>query len=332
MDRTTLAGRGRRRRKLAAAALAVGAIAAAMPLLSTAGAAPPLAPSSDINDYALFAKVQLKLKGGDTAGRSVINGNIGVGTASEWNPKSPFHYNGAEDYRLQLCGGQSNKHTTFGPDNCIAPPSIVIGPGECTMKAAFGYALKGIPAGVYAPKMCGTGIAPPCVAQPNIMFPALPSTAPGSNGTTTVSLSSACANATQKSAVLTGALPPNNVYAGTASSQKQTFQGTVTLGSGTYTFCNVFVDVNAKVLTQPDTVINIVKGISSEGGQFGSNPNTRVNLLWSGDGGLGRRGNPVYYGTYNAPGVDLNLGHSSTINGRVWANTMSSDTGVNVIA
>ena len=154
MDRTTLAGRGRRRRKLAAAALVVGAIAAAVPLFSTAGAASPASASSDINDYALFASQSIKLKGGDSSGRSIINGNVGVGTASAWDATKPYIKSGANsatlgEYRLQLCEGQSNKHTTLGPDNYLASPSIDIGPGDCSsIKEAFGYQLRGLPVAV----------------------------------------------------------------------------------------------------------------------------------------------------------------------------------------
>ena len=90
MEARTLAGRGRRRRTLALAAIAVGAIAAAAPLLSTAGAAPPAGPSSDINDYALFASQSIRLKGGDSAGRSVI-----MGLAWAWDMAKRYVRNGA---------------------------------------------------------------------------------------------------------------------------------------------------------------------------------------------------------------------------------------------
>ncbi len=340
MDRGTLAGRGRRRRTLALGAIAVGVIAAAAPLLSTAGAAPPASPSSDINDYALFAKWTLKLKGGDTSGRSLINGNIGVGTAEAWNPAKPYFWGGTPanakkgQFRLQLCLGQANKHTTFGADNYVASPSADIGV-SCDLKTAFGYSVRHPSSAVGTPRMCGPNPVP-CAIAPSITFPAVPTRLPGKDSAgnaTTFSPSEACTKATQTGSDLTGTLPANKTYAGSKGKDKrQTFKGTVILGSGTYTFCNVQVDKSAKVMTQPDTVINIVRGIQSEGGQFGSNPNTRVNLLWTGAGGLGRRGNPIYYGTYNGPNVDLNLGHSSQIFGRVWARSMSSDTGVNVTA
>jgi hypothetical protein len=173
----------------------------------------------------------------------------------------------------------------------------------------------------------------PCVNPPNITFPALPTTVPNRDGTTTTPAATACDNPWKSNTVYSGALPPNNVYAGNVGSDKRTtLKGNVSLAAGTYTFCNLAIDVTARVTTTPGTVINIVRAIQSEGGTFGSDPNTRVNLLWNGDGGLGRRGNPIYYGTYNGPNVDLNLGHSSQIFGRVWARSMSSDTGVNVTA
>ncbi len=350
MEGKTLAGRGRRRRTLALAAVAVGAIAAAAPLLSTAGAAPPATASSDINDYALFASQSITLKGGNIDGRSVIMGNIGVGTASAWDKAKPYIKKGGNsakpgDYRLGLCGGQSNKHTNLGPDNYIASPSVDIGPGDCSsIKEAFGYVLRGLPGGAAKPNVCPNALT--CVNPPNIAFPALPTKVPvtdrQTNTTKMVSTSGVCNKsvATQQNPtlgvdnkVLKTTLPPNEVYFGNVGKDgKQTFKGNVILQDGTYTFCNVQVDVTAKITTSPGTVINIVRGIQSEGGQFGSDPNTRVNFLWTGDGGLGRRGKPVYYGTYNAPNVDLNLGHSSQIFGRVWARSMSSDTGVNVTA
>ncbi len=236
------------------------------------------------------------------------------------------------DYRLTLCGGQANKHTTLGPDNYIASPSVDIGPGDCnSIKGGFGYVLRGLTGAAAKPNVCPNPLA--CVNPPNIVFPALPTTVPNRDGTTTTSVASACNNPWKSNTIYSGALPPNNVYAGNVGNDKRTtLKGNVSLAAGTYTFCNLAIDITARVTTQPGTVINVVRAIQSEGGTFGSNPNTRVNLLWTGDGGLGRRGNPIYYGTYNAPNVDLNLGHSSQIFGRVWARSMSSDTGVNVTA
>jgi hypothetical protein len=264
---------------------------------------------------------------------------MGVGLASAWDKAKPYIKNGANsatlgDYRLSLCGGQANKHTTFGPDNYLASPSIDIGPGDCySIKEAFGYDLRGVTGGAAKPRVCPNSL-PPCVNAPNIVFPALPTTVPIGNGAATTAAATACdAHPAQSLNILSGALPPNNVYSGNVGTDhRQTLKGNVSLAAGTYTFCNIQIDVTARVTTTPGTVINIVQGIQSEGGTFGSDPNTRVNLLWNGFGGMGRRGNPVYYGTYNAPNVDLNLGHSSQFFGRVWARSMTSDTGVNVTA
>src|ERR1700745_2093539 len=76
--------RGVRRRRIVGVLLAVVGVLAAIPFVTSAGASP--APSSDINDYALYTLTTLKLKGARQHGLSVIDGNIGAGSQAYQAP------------------------------------------------------------------------------------------------------------------------------------------------------------------------------------------------------------------------------------------------------
>jgi hypothetical protein len=136
-------GRGVRRRRTVGVLLVVIGVVAAIPFVESAGASP--APSSDINDYALYAVTTIKLKGGGQSNLSVIDGNIGAGSQAYQAPDGNT-YNAWNGYPflknvnagvvgsatpgsayVTICNGAGNNaHLALTPGSYVAAPSVFI--------------------------------------------------------------------------------------------------------------------------------------------------------------------------------------------------------------
>jgi hypothetical protein len=335
MERALLVSRGRRRKALVALVATVGAIAVVAPNLSggAGAAAPPPAPSNDIHSYALFAKDSLRLKGGGASDRSIVHGNIGVGTEDRWDwfhafagRKDAPSNNGVD--RLTLCSGSgSNGHLDLvDPGSYVMSPSMSLGE-SCNIGLA--YTMAGDAKDAQTNFVYLTYSSP----RPDVRFPTIdPANAnafpvgkaglvPGKEGTIMEPVSNACSKPDVKlTGQVKGSLDADTVYGDIKIS------GKTTLGPGVYTFCSLKTS-KGELKTDPNTVINVVGKLTLGGSGFGSSPKTLVNV-----GGttitFGRQGEVT--ATINAPNADVGLGRTTEITGEVWARTIHSDWAVNV--
>jgi hypothetical protein len=307
-----------------------------------AGGAAGAAPSSDINDYALYAAQSIQLKGGPSGDmtQSIIDGNIGAGTR-HWSTSYIPSASGA---------GQGDEYATYqnietgaylAPLNNAALPGLMMPSGSanggvhvtlCQGSGSTGHLTLLNGGYVVAPStninfgssngycqipsvytLTNQGISPFSIVHtltsataPDIKEPAFPSF----NCDPTKSASS-----------FVGTTLAPGTYG------DYDFKGTTSLAAGTYNFCSLTVEQGHTLNTQPGTVINITGQLNLIGGAgvVGS-CGTSFNI-----GGIvkfGRNGN--YKGTFFAPNDDVALGNGTVITGHVWALAMHSDWGVNV--
>jgi hypothetical protein len=326
--------RGGTRKLLACITLVALAFAFAVPML--AGGAAGAAPSSDINDYALYAAQTLQLKGGGAGTQSIIDGNIGAGTR-HWSvsyiPSSTGAGQGDEygtyqgtqtgaflkplnnsawpgletlsntgDVHVTLCQGSGTTgHLTLLNGGYVVAPSTNINQSGSGCNISSVYTL-----------VQNNGIAPPAIfhkltsaSAPDIKEPAFPKITCGG---------------TSASKYHGATLAPGTY-------DTWDFSGATTLSAGTYNFCKLTVEQYASLVTQPGTVINVQGAFYSLGGagQVGA-CGTSFNI--GGAVNFGRNGN--YKGTFFAPNDDVALGNGTVITGHVWALAMHSDWGVSV--
>lgn len=318
--------RGVRRRRIVGVLLAVVGVLAAIPFVTSAGASP--APSSDINDYALYAVTTIKLKGGGQAGLSVIDGNIGAGsqayqapdgnTYNAWNG-FPFLKNtnagpiGAAtpgNAYVTLCNGSGNNaHLTLTAGSYVASPSVFIDYQGSPLAASDPCQVPKVYTlgpNTWLNPPIPSNVAQFSFTQPNIVMPSLPpATCDPTNNATNY-----------KGASLSPGTYGNWDFAGTANT---------TLTAGTYNFCSLTLERGAVVNTDPNTIINVVGKVYVIGSTLGA-CGTQVNV--GGDLDLGRLS--TISGTFLAPNDDVTLGQTTSITGHVWALAMHSDTGVSV--
>jgi hypothetical protein len=330
MERNTLTPRGGGRRKLVAfVSAAVLSFAVVIPMLASGAAG--TAPSSDINDYSLYAVQTLQLKGGGVAGRSIIDGNIGAGTkhwaygyaiptvggtneyttSTDWLAKTPDNRFlqpaavGAAHLTLCQGSGDNGRLTLINSLDPATKPYIV----APSLNVDFNYTTCGI-TNAYA--LGNLDISPYAIVHPNFTAPDI--AIPGFPNVN-------CFGAK----TMTGTNPAPGTYFG-YSVPKTT---TLTLKSGTYNFCgDLKVLSNAKVITDPLTKINVTGLLNIDvgsGGKFG-NCGTTVTV----NGGVNFGSNSTITGTIIAPKADVALGNGTNITGHVWAFAMHSDWGVNV--
>jgi hypothetical protein len=324
--------RGDRRRGVFAV-VAVGAIVlvlgASHMLTAFASGAPSRPLDRDIASYVLFAVQTIKLKGGGTATESIIDGNIAAGTR-HYIPGSVDEYAWGNDFlnsakqpvasgapHIILCQGSgSNGHLTLLNNSYAVAPSLQI--NYVNQGNQFGEPPTLSPTdpcqvpNVYANTLYSTPNIPFSVWHqnpnpPDITMPALPAVTCNS---------AASANG------LTGATLAPGTY-GTYD-----FAGTTTLAAGSYTFCALTVEQNAKLIAQPGTVINVTGNVNLKGGASGAVGACNSTFNVGGGVAFGRNGR--YSGTFIAPNTDVSLGDSTIITGHVWALTMHSDEGVSV--
>jgi hypothetical protein len=331
MERNALAPRGGGRRKVVALSAAVVlSFAIAIPMLASGAAG--TAPSSDINDYSLYAVQTLQLKGGGVAGRSIIDGNIGAGTkhwklgysipttgpvdeyttSTNWLAKTPDNRflqpaaTGAAHLTLCQGSGDNGRLTLINSLDPASKPYIV----APSLNVDFEYSTCGI---TNAYTLGNLDISPYAIVHsnftpPDIAIPAIPAV-----------------NGCFAAKTLTGTNPAPGTYFGYSVPKAST----LTLAAGTYNFCgDLKVLNNAKVITDPLTKINVTGLLSIDvgsGGKFG-NCGTTVNV----NGSVNFGSNSTITGTIVAPKADVALGNGTNITGHVWAFAMHSDWGVNV--
>jgi hypothetical protein len=314
---------GGRRKLLALGVLTVLAFAIVVPMLAS-GAAPTV-PSSNINDYALYAYQTVKLKGGGSPPESVIDGNIGAGTR-HFMPGNIDEYSYGNEMltntntpalsgyaHVVLCQGTSGG-ITLAKGSYVAAPSVQINyvsQGTSDPPTLLPSDPCQVPS-VYAPLLYKSFNTPTSVwnwnfTPPDITMPTIPA---------------ATCDTTKTNLSFVGTTLAPGVYG------SYDFQKVTTLSAGTYTFCNLTVEQGATLITQPNTVINLTGSINLKGGANGSVGacGTVFNIA----GGLAFGRNGRYSGTFIAPNTDASLGDSTLITGHVWANTIHSDSGVGV--
>jgi hypothetical protein len=318
MEHRTLTQRGHIRKRVVLAGLATMlAAAAAVPLL--AGAADET-PSSDIEDYALFAFATLNFKGGTATAPSVIDGNIGSGTR-HWvsNTNLSNRVGGIDEYlpwydllsssnvpssggtpHVSMCQGSGlGSFVTLTEGHYIATPSAKLSATvACDVKDV--YAVSAGPLG-------GRWAWRTPSEWPDVAFPPLPpmSCSPSNPRTN-----------------------PFSLAPGRYGDLRLSGSWRTSLGAGTYTFCNISMDQGATLDAPPGTVINVVGNLVIRGGATGRYGACGTTTNVGGEVTFGRNGR--IFGTVIAPNDDLNLGHSTLITGRVWAFAMHSDWGVSV--
>ncbi|HTL87353.1 MAG TPA: hypothetical protein VL856_19375 [Acidimicrobiia bacterium] len=340
MERDALASRVGRRRKLTLIGIGV-ALLSAIAIPGFVSGAAGTKPSSDINDYALYAVDTIQLKGGGLAGRSIINGNIGAGqqhwrggSVNEWNADRAFVYSASGvpymfpgpsgDPHVTLCQGSGDTghldvrgyvaapslRVNYVDQGKTFPPTLAANE-SCLVREAYAtvlYKSFNMPSSVWHSSF----------TQPDVVMPALPKVT---------------CDATKNANDFKGAALAPGTY-GTYD-----FDGVTTLQAGTYTFCNVTVEQNASLKMTDGTIVNVIGTVDP----FGTTTNGKLNLKGGATGTVGSPGarfnvsasvnfgqNGNYAGTFLAPNTDVALGNGTNLNGRVWALAMHSDWGVNV--
>jgi hypothetical protein len=315
--------RGDRRRVVFAGGAAVAivlALGGSHVLAAFASGAPSRPVDRNIASYVLFAVQTIKLKGGGTPAESIIDGNIGAGTFGEYAWGKEFLNSNQQPVasgtpHVTLCQGSgTNGHLTLLNNGYVAAPSAQlnyidqgvqfptnVAPSDpCQVHAVYASALYksfNYPSSVWQ-------VPNPA---PNVVLPAIPAVT--------------CNSAASASAFTGAVLAPGTYGA-------YDFAGTTTLSAGSYTFCSLTVEQNAKLFTQPNTVINVTGNLNLKSGGAGSVGACGTTFNIGAGVAFGRNGH--YAGTFIAPNTDVSLGDSTVITGHVWALTMHSDTGVSV--
>jgi hypothetical protein len=323
---------GRRRKLLVGGILAALVSAIALPILASGAAAPIPVPSSNINDYALYAYSTLQIKGG-----SSVNGNIAAGTKHYNAPAgctsvpaavatnvneytlstaflknsscSPYGYPAAVGNRahVSLCQGTDfNSRLDLGTGYLVSPSVDINYTTYCKIPHTFSLANNegASPAAAFHEQF----------ATPDINMPSLPIT----------SWAATCVGAQP----LPSAAPKPGTYTVSGS----TDISLLILGSGLYNFCGTGLTIaqGGTLMTNPDTVVNVQGKLWLKGGTaFGSwlaNNGTRFNV--SGALSLGK--NTRTKGTFLAPNADADLGNGTYLDGQVWAFAIHSDWGITV--
>ncbi|HEX5095669.1 MAG TPA: hypothetical protein VFX21_06650, partial [Acidimicrobiia bacterium] len=248
---------------------------------------------------------QINFKGDDRAGRSEIRGgNIGVNNTGFAERGEP---------RLTMCLGPGDGlNVVMDPHTQVVADTAKLG-GACDVWDVFVTKLEAsghtphtnsVNGGWYpvgAPEPLITSLPPfpafTCAPSPHVTF----------KNTT---------------------LPPGNY--GNVS-----IEGSVSLGAGTYTFCDLHVERGARLATTNATVIQVQGALRVPGGSIGSAQSCDANIFVKAD--LPRDMNGVAFGRGSeifgqlwAPNADVALGHSTDLHGHFWAKSMTSDRGVNV--
>jgi hypothetical protein len=327
---------GRRRKLLVGGVLATLLSAIALPIFASGAATPIPVPSSNINDYTLYAYSTLQIKGG-----SSVNGNIAAGTRHYNAPAgctsvpapvasntdeytlataflknsscSPYGYPAPLGNRahVSLCQGTDyNSRIDLGTGYLVAPSVDVNYTQYCKIPHTFSL-------------YNNEGASPfsqfhSSFAIPDINMPALPN------------MSAACATAKP----LVSAAPAPGAYLTSSSSDISL----LLLGNGTYTFCGtgLTIEQGGTFMTNSGTVVNVQGKLWFKGGTnatdwlgaWGTNPGNRFNVA----GGLSFGKNARVKGTFLAPNTDADLGNGTTLNGQVWAFAMHSDWAITVTA
>jgi len=288
--------------------------AGVLQMLPAAAAAPSRPVDRDISSYVLFALNKVDIKGGDETGPSVIPGNVGV--------NNPDTFNGVS---LEIC---TNRDVLFVDGTQLIADSARL-PDHCNIDKVFVNTIEGTNG---ATVRSGRGNYTPPILVPNDgdgtnevgELPAFPAFGP-------------CADPNAPQVILNDAnRPPGNpapapLTPGTYGRIKLD-GGTLTLGSGTYTFCSInFSDETGKIITAPDTVVQVVQKMVVDGGDVGPHESAKFFIKNEGNGNdttnFGQGSNVK--GTFWAPFGDIDLGRDTKLAGHFWAFHLGSDFGFN---
>ena len=309
MDRSSQHLFGNRRKAIAAGVVATLAMVVALPILATSsGAASD--PSSNIDDYALYAVRTLQMKGQGSS----VTGNIGAGT-QHYTPGDINEYaNGKEFLANNGLGapaatGDEHVNICQGTNPATAITGYVVAPSAdiTYMKPTAANPNDLNPADpCQVPKLytkAVTGPTPPAnvwsasFTPPDINLPTVAAFEPG--------ISTACDTSNTKNFTAGATLAPG-AY-GNVNIDKSSAVPTTTLSAGDYTFCSLSVQQSATLITTDQTRIYVVGNVNLKGGSnggFGS-PGTKV-FVNGATLNFGRSGNVA--GTFVAPNADVALG------------------------
>jgi hypothetical protein len=250
-----------------------------------------------INSYVLFALDSISLKGGNGQVTEIDNGDVGVQSDQPTDS-------------LNLCQGGSSHKTTLG-DGTQANSANFFTSSACSFWDVYSNHLVGTPTiRNSGPTTFTTPLIPPANLPPFPSFscnPANPVVAPN--------------NASQ------------NLAPGTYGNLQIKDGAKLTLGGGTYTFCNVNMGQNTSLVDVDATIVQVAGTMNTDGGTVGPSPSAQFFIRGDGAGagiavGFGREGTVA--GTFWAPNNQINLGHGTDLTGHFWALRLQSDFNIQV--
>jgi hypothetical protein len=282
-----------------------GALAATAWVLSFGWASSALAdPSRNIEEYVLFAFESINFKGRDadpTRG-FISGGHVGVDQVDPQDPPLP---------RLSM-GGGGGHHVVVLADNT----QVVTDTGRLDEDSNLWDLYINRLVGGSPPVIRNSGPTPftaPILASP----PALPVFSPG---TTDVAVES------------------NTIVSINPGSYNEIWvkdDGVLTLQPGIYNVHNIRCGRRVTITTFDGTEVRVAVDMHFNNGSY-VGVGTDVRWLLRSDG-LGVHDNTVtfgrnttFYGTVYAPNGQINLGHTTDLFGRFWANSIGSDFNVNI--
>jgi hypothetical protein len=266
----------------------------------------------DFNSYVLFANYELDFKGGNGEMVYISGGSVGVNAAA--NPAQGAHLN------LGANGG-----VTMDDNSWVIGQSTRLGdendPNNINVTSLWNVYTND-PTGTHTPYIRGTQSTFDFNSADYLidlaLLPSLPFT-PGRDATANAS------DVTVNGDAGAVTLAPGDYRDVTVQNGE-----TLILGAGQYNMNTLHLGgSNAHVVVTDDTVLWIDDTFKLNGGIFGAGTNGGARLYTGGNVTFGRSQNGTFTGqvTY-APHV--NLGHSTSITGRIFADTISSDWNVNI--
>jgi hypothetical protein len=291
---------GTRRRTLFLVLVCLAGLAV-LTLRSPAGAAPAL--STNIEDYVLFAQDSLHFKGGNSGGGDILNGNVGVNHAGG---------------QLSMCGGGSPHPVQMSSGTQIAGDYVTLG-----TPCKLGHLYYGGPGHLL-------GAGSPTVESTNVRAP-----------WTNIVPDAALANPPAPKPCTGDLIVRDGSHAVVSSDQ---------------VYCSVRLGRNSSLtitLYNPNTKIPEPRKIwVTKNVQFGAGSQIRglealpgglakvsSEVRWyvnsvgvkSNDASVSFSQNTVFHGRMQVPNGMINLGNSTTLNGKFWAKNITSDFSVNVV-
>jgi len=260
-------------------------------------------PSRNINTYVLFAYEDCDFKGrnADPTRGFITGGNVGVNKIDTHNPPNPVLSLGANGEVYLSSGTQVVANTARINSNANLYDlyvNVLIGDSPPTVRNQG-------PTGFAAPILGPGDLPPPPVCTP---------------GTIPVVVES---NTTV------------NLTAGSYGDIQVKDDGTLNLGAGNYQVKSVSCGRRVTINTVPGTILTVSEDFHLNNGSYvGPACDFRLELcsnnVDSNNSTVSFGRNSTFYGTVFAPFGRINLGHSSDLFGRFWAETIGSDWNVNI--